>query len=64
MSALVTPFGRHDRAAITERARQIYGTARGRMSWGEARTAAYREASQQMQAQARIPAISATTRAA
>lgn len=45
---LITPYGRFDRAAVTERAQQIYRA--DTMTWAEARSAAYAEASDELRA--------------
>lgn len=48
--SLVTEFGRIDRAAVTERAQELYYASGAQMSWGDARGAAYREAAHQLRA--------------
>lgn len=48
--SLVTPYGRVDRAAVTERAQELYYASGAQMSWGDARGAAYREAAHQLRA--------------
>ncbi len=47
---LITEFGRIDRAAVTERAQQIYYASGAQMKWGDARGQAYREAAHQLRA--------------
>lgn len=57
--SLVTPYGRVDRAAVTERAQGIYYGAGAQMTWGDARGAACREAAILLRSMfpRRVPAV-------
>lgn len=46
MSALITDYGRRDRAAVIARAKELHA----RMEWGAAVTQANREASEELRA--------------